>query len=226
MKSLTFSFDDGVTQDERLLRILNRYGLKATFNLNSQLLGQDGSLVCDGVRVRHRKVRADEVADLYRGHEVAAHTLTHPNLTTLPEKEVIRQVAEDQARLAELTGSPIVGMAYPMGGVNVNDDVARIIRENTSIRYARTIVSSYNFQVGGDLLRYHPTVYHREWDRMLALTERFIALETDEPQVLCIWGHSYEYDIADTWGAMEAFCARISWREGIRYCTNREALLP
>lgn len=34
MKAVTFSYDDGVTQDIRLVEILNRYGLKATFNLN------------------------------------------------------------------------------------------------------------------------------------------------------------------------------------------------
>ena len=34
-KAITFSYDDGVTQDRRLIEILNRYGLKATFNINS-----------------------------------------------------------------------------------------------------------------------------------------------------------------------------------------------
>lgn len=43
-KFLTFSYDDGVTQDKRLVKIFNRYGLKATFNINSELLGTPGSL--------------------------------------------------------------------------------------------------------------------------------------------------------------------------------------
>lgn len=34
-KAVTFSFDDGVTQDIRLIEIFNKYGLKGTFNLNS-----------------------------------------------------------------------------------------------------------------------------------------------------------------------------------------------
>ena len=41
-KAVTFSFDDGVTQDVRLIGILDRYGLKATFNLNPSLLGLQG----------------------------------------------------------------------------------------------------------------------------------------------------------------------------------------
>ena len=40
-KFLTFSFDDGVTQDVRLIELFNKYGMKATFNLNSELLGMD-----------------------------------------------------------------------------------------------------------------------------------------------------------------------------------------
>ena len=43
-KFLTLSYDDGVTQDKRLVKIFNRYGLKATFNINSELLGTPGSL--------------------------------------------------------------------------------------------------------------------------------------------------------------------------------------
>lgn len=34
-KAITFSFDDGHTQDIRLVEMLNKYGMKATFNLNS-----------------------------------------------------------------------------------------------------------------------------------------------------------------------------------------------
>ena len=35
-KAVTFSYDDGVVQDKRLAEIFNKYGIKATFNFNSQ----------------------------------------------------------------------------------------------------------------------------------------------------------------------------------------------
>ena len=44
LKAVTFSYDDGVTQDIRLIELLNRYCLKCTFNLNSELLGKNGML--------------------------------------------------------------------------------------------------------------------------------------------------------------------------------------
>ena len=34
-KALTFSYDDGNVQDKKLLDILNRYGMKCTFNVNT-----------------------------------------------------------------------------------------------------------------------------------------------------------------------------------------------
>ena len=103
-KAVTFSFDDGVTQDIRLIDIFNKYGLKCTFNLNSGLLGLPGELERNGNKIRHDKVKASEVKSIYAGHEVAVHTLTHPNLTQLDEETVVRQVEEDRKALSELCG--------------------------------------------------------------------------------------------------------------------------
>ena len=36
-KALTLSYDDGVEQDITLMGILDKYGIKCTFNLNSGL---------------------------------------------------------------------------------------------------------------------------------------------------------------------------------------------
>ena len=44
-KAVTFSFDDGVLQDKRTIEILNKYGLKATFNLNSGKFGTNGQVL-------------------------------------------------------------------------------------------------------------------------------------------------------------------------------------
>lgn len=32
LKAVTFSYDDGVLQDERRINLFNKYGLKCTFN--------------------------------------------------------------------------------------------------------------------------------------------------------------------------------------------------
>ena len=226
-KILTFSYDDGVTQDIRLISLLNKYGMKATFNLNSGLLGKDGSLVREGVRVDHIKIKPQDVRHVYAGHEVAAHTLTHPFLPTLmDDREVVRQVEEDRQALSALCGYEVVGFAYPGGGINHDKRVADIIRENTGVRYCRHTDSSHSFAVQTDLFEFAPTVYHHaEWDKMFALGERFLQTKTTETQIFYVWGHAYEFDIHNTWDKFERFLQMMAGAPDITYATNKEALL-
>ena len=222
-KAVTFSFDDGVLQDIRLIEILNKYGLKATFNLNSGLASQSQRWNYNGVDVVH--IDAEDIPAVYKNHEVAVHTLTHPNLTQLDEQEIIRQVEEDRMNLSRMVGYEVVGMAYPCGGVNNDERVAKIIREKTGVQYARTITSTYNFMLQKNLLRFNPSVYYTE-KRLDEIIDSFLTVERSEPQLLYIWGHSYEMDAGDiTWEHFEEICNRISNQEEIFYGTNKEILL-
>lgn len=226
-KAVTFSYDDGVTQDIRLIELLNKYGLKCTFNLNSELLGKRGILIRENQRISHYKIHPEDVKYVYEGHEVAVHTLTHPNLTTLNEKEIIRQVEQDRLNLCELVGYEVEGMAYPCGGVNNNDDVAEIIKNNTGVRYCRTITDTDSFDMQKNLYRFNPNVYHiMEYERLMKMGEEFVSMKTEIPQIFYIWGHSYEMDFhPDYWNKLEEFFALISNRDDIFYGTNAEVLL-
>ena len=225
-KAITFSYDDGITQDRRLINILNRHGLKCTFNINSERLGTPGLLIRENMTIAHCKSRPCEVPLIYAGHEVAAHTLTHPSLPTLPDEEVIRQVEEDRRILSELVGYEVVGMAYPGGGKNYDERVAKLIRENTGIRYARTTVCTGEFGLEPDLYTYRPSAYHlMGWDALAEMGKKFLESQSDENQVFYVWGHSYELDYYDTWSQFEDFCRLIANRDDIFYGTNREVLL-
>ena len=225
-KAITFSYDDGVTQDVQMIELMNKYGIKGTFNLNSELLGTGMFLSGTNYRLCHYKIRPEDVRGLYEGHEVAVHTLTHPNLTTLEDAEVIRQVEQDRLNLSELAGYEVVGMAYPCGGVNNDDRVAKLIRENTGVKYSRTITSTHNFDLQDNLFRFNPSVYYMHMDKMMDLAREFVELETEEPKIYYIWGHAYEMDYADDcWSKFAELCEFISGREDIFYGTNKEVLL-
>lgn len=226
-KAVTFSYDDGVTQDIRLIELLNKYDLKCTFNLNSELLGTKGILVGDNLRVAHYKIHPEDVKYVYEGHEVAAHTLTHPNLTQLDEAEIIRQVRQDQENLSALVQYDVIGMAYPCGGVNNDDRVADIIQKNTDIRYCRTITSTGNFEPQSNLYRFNPSTPHMDnWDRLMEMGREFVELKTETPKIFYIWGHSYEMDYAsDAWVRLEEFFDLISKKDDIFYGTNAQVLL-
>ena len=227
MKAVTFSYDDAVTQDIRLIELFNKYGLKATFNLNSSHFGKPNTLLREGVEVSHNKIAAADVARVYQGHEVASHTLTHPFLPKIEDDaEIIRQVEEDRLKLSELVGYEVVGFAYPGGGVNFNSHIADLIREHTGARYARTTVSTHNFDLQSNLYEFKPTVYHHaEMDTMFELAESFLSMKTDKPQLFYIWGHAYEFDIHNDWDRFEEFCKLISGKDDIFYGTNKEVLL-
>jgi len=225
-KAITFSYDDGITQDIRLSELLNKYGLKCTFNLNSELLAKKGILIRNNQRISHYKIYPDDVKYVYEGHEIAAHTLTHPNLVDCENDEVIRQVENDRLNLSELAGYEVVGMAYPCGGVNNDDRVAKIIKENTGIKYSRTIASNGSFDLQENLLRFNPTVYHLDFDKMMELGREFVELKTETPKIFYIWGHSYEMDYApDNWIKLEEFFKLISNKNDIFYGTNKGVLL-
>ena len=225
-KAITFSYDDGTTQDIRLIELLNKYNLKSTFNINSELLGQRGTLSRNGKRIAHYKIHPEDVRSLYEGHEIAVHTLTHPNLTKCETEEVIRQVEQDRLKLSELAGYEVVGMAYPCGGVNNDDRVAQIIKEHTGVKYSRTITVNNSFDLQDNLYRFNPTSFHADFEQLMNLGQEFIDLKTDTPKVFYIWGHSFEMDYeADYWIKLEEFFKLISNKDDIFYGTNKEILL-
>ena len=222
-KAVTFSYDDGVTQDKRLIELFDKYGLKATFNINSELLGLSGEIMHDGQIATHIKNKPEEIKDIYKNHEIAAHTLTHPFLPDQTDEEVIRQVEQDRLNLEKLSGKSVVGMAYPCGGTNFNEHIAEVIRDNTGVKYCRTTVSSHSFDMQDNLYVFKPTVYHRaDGDKMFELGKRFLETKSDKPQLLYIWGHAYEFDFENTWDRFEEFCKLISGHDDIFYGTNRE----
>lgn len=71
-KVLTMSYGDGRTADRKLVEIFNRHGIKGTFHLNAGLFDAADRLA------------KDEVARLYQGHEVSAHTFTNPTIAGCP----------------------------------------------------------------------------------------------------------------------------------------------
>ena len=210
-KALTFSYDDGVWQDERLAELFNRYGVKCTFNINSALLGDES-----GRRLTLNKARA-----VYKGHEVAVHTLTHPHLENLPRDEVLAEVLGDKKALQAMFGVPVTGMAYPYG--TYSDAVVDALRD-CGIAYSRTVEASLGFDLPEDPLRLKPTCHH-DHKKVFELAEAFLKDEGDKPLLLNIWGHSYEFDQQDNWSRMEDLLKLLSGREDVFYGTNMQVLL-
>ncbi len=209
-KALTFSYDDGQIYDRKLVEILNRHGLKGTFHLNSGTLAQD--------RNHHIFIAADEVAELYAGHEVAVHGVQHRNLPTLTKNQVVNEVLEDRRALEKLTGGMVQGMSYAFG--NYSDEIMRILR-SVGIKYSRTVNSTNGFFPPVDFLAWHPTCHHN--GQLMELGESFLNVPGFiELPLMYVWGHSFEFDRNGDWNVIEDFAQLMEGKENIWYATNGE----
>ncbi len=217
-KVLTLSYDDGVVQDMRLIEILNKYGLKATFNINSALY-----LPEDTVRENfYGRMKLSEAQALYKnsGHEIAVHAYTHPFLERLDTAEIIYEITEDRKAIERDYGTIVRGMAYPFG--TYSDKVVDVL-DKCHIAYARTVCSTLNFNFPDNWLTLHPTCHHKH-PELMPLVKRFVEEKSryNHPEMFYLWGHSYEFDNDDNWEVIERFAEYAGGHEHIWYATNIE----
>jgi len=215
-KAVTLSYDDGITQDKRLVSIFNKYDLKATFNLNSGIQNENSYWVDNGTTIKRMNI--DEIEEVYRGHEIAVHSLTHPQLEELPREMIITEIFEDRKNLEKIFGYPVRGMAYPYG--TYNKKVIEVMK-NCGIEYSRTVNQHEKFNLPENFLEWHPTCHHRN-SRLMDITKNFLLNDFKFMSLLYVWGHSYEFDLDENWELIEEFCETISNNNEIWYATNIE----
>ena len=193
-KLFLLSFDDGTVYDRRFVELLNRYGIPCTFNLNSGL--EDFVWYYeDRHPIRRQQLR--ETVDMYQGHEIASHTLTHPLLTALAPPALAREVGEDCAALKDIFGLEDIGFGVPFTACGERE--IRLIRK--FVRYIRLSAFSDSFALPED--PYHIPIHGLYND--LDIREK-IALfaQSDLPVSLFVMaGHSYEFEVNDHWEYME-----------------------
>ncbi len=218
-KALTFSYDDGVEMDRRLVGIFNNYGMKCTFNLNSGIMTPASCWEKNCVKIR--RMSPEGLPELYKGHEIAVHCSTHPDLTQLTPDEARREIMDDKKTLESLFGCEIKGMAYPYG--TYNDTIVDIVKD-CGIKYSRTCEDTHGFALPEKLLTFGATCHH-DYIGLWALLDRFLAYDGEAPALFCVWGHSYEFSAYDNWSRIERFCKMAAGRDDIFYGTNSEVFL-
>lgn len=209
-KALTMSYDDGKLQDERLLSIFNQYGIKGTFNLNYGLMGLDK---------KPPRFEKEQIKELYKGHEIATHTMTHPTIARCPLTYVAEEILEDRKGLEKALGTLVRGHAYPNG--SYSEEIKTLFRQ-MGIAYARVVETTGEFELPDDFMEWKATCHHN--DPQLMEKAKYFA-EFHKPQYLklmYVWGHSYEFDNNDNWNVIEEFCEYMGGREDIWYATNIE----
>ena len=213
-KALTLSYDDGTVYDKKMVEILDRYGIKCTFNLNSGLMGKE------------RRMTKDECIELFGNshHEVAVHGKEHMSLLDVNVTFGLRDISDDRRELENMFGRIITGMAYAFG--DYRDDTPDMLK-HCGILYARTCVETERFDMPSNMLLWPSTCIHRN-PRLFELLDKFLDstparhIWVDEPRLFYLFGHSYEFNDYNEWELLEEFCRKAGGRDDVWYATNME----
>ena len=218
-KAVTMSFDDGCIHDIHLVEILNRYGMKATFNLPGTEFPQEDT---------PWKISAERAKTMYfpNGHDVAMHGEQHMALIRAAAKDGIREVMNNRSFLESFYGRIIRGMAYSDHGTT-NPEIKGYLKL-LGITYARTIMTTGKFDIPTDWLEWNMTVKTSEREKAMELADAFLARDVRKqyqayqgPMLFAFWGHSFEY-YPDTWYQFENLCEKLSGHEDIWYVNNTD----
>lgn len=210
-KVLTFSYDDGKEEDKRLIDIFNANGLKGTFNLNySHLHNVDYSQ-------KHVRIPEKEILDVYKGHEIATHTLTHPTIERCPLTEVAYEILEDRKGLESIVGAPVRGCAYPNGSYSA--EIMALFKQ-LGIAYARVVETDPTFNLPNEPMAWKGTARHRD-PKLMEYADFFVNFNKKQYlKCFYVWGHSYEFEDDNNWDVIEKFAEKVGGKDDIWYATN------
>ena len=217
-KAFTLSYDDGTVFDKRLVETIERYGVKATLNINTEGIGKSGN-----------KLSKEELIALAASSsvEIAAHGYRHHSLASVESGVATYDVIKDREVLETMLGKIVRGMAYANG--SVSDSVVEILR-GCGIEYSRTTVSTEKFELPTDWLRLPATCHHNN-PRLMELAREFVEKQEEgyvwrnRPMLFFVWGHSHEFDRDGNWEVLDELCEYVGGRDEIWYATNGEICL-
>lgn len=215
-KAFVLTYDDGVLQDVRLVLLLNRYGLKGTFNLNSLLMERE--FVWHHERIGAvRRLPLAVAAHLYEGHEVASHTCTHPDLQGMSYEGLLYELGHDKYLLEQLVKQPVSGFGVPF---DYYDDTVADAARQLGFRYARGSAETRSYAPNADAFYQNAGMFHLS-DGLEAFVDGFFATDLELASCIIV-GHSYDLDAENLWEAMEAMFAKIAADENVLSMTHLE----
>ena len=224
-KAVTLSYDDGSRHDLKFSQIISEYGLKCTFNLNS-----------DEARGKSALTKEQVIENfLDKGHEIAVHGYMHRAEGTLRTIEGIQDVLACRLELERKYDMIIRGMAYPDSGITrfangASYDNIRRYLSDLDIAYARTLGGDNDsFELPDDWYRWMPSVKHKN-PQIFEYIDKFLNIDCStntyraarQPRLFYMWGHSHEFAHDDNWSLLTEICEKISGKEDIWYATNIE----
>lgn len=211
-KAVTLSYDDGSKHDARLIEIMQKHGLKGTFNISSSHLQNEPE---NSVPI---------ATYLDAGMEIAMHGENHLWVVACTGADEVGEFYRDKQTLEKLTGRMMRGGAYAYG--TFTDRTVGLLR-SLGVSYFRTCHQTYDFALPGEWLRWPMTCTHG-YPKLFELVDAFLAerpkgaVYYEKPRLFYLMGHSWEFARDNSWDVIEQFGERVGGREDVWYATNAE----
>ena len=230
-KYFTISFDDGITQDLKIMEICKKYDFyDCTFNINTGLCGESWDWVGEYLgdpTLTHQRFTKDELkSGIYDGFDVEVHTLTHPSLKDNDSHplKLKKEINRDAKNIYRYTGVYPLGMAWPGGDTEYTDKTVELVAKHTNVGFARAVSSTYGFGLPEYFLKWYPTCSISDAN-VLKLAEDFLNAECSGDMLFYVWGHGYELDFYNSYGTLEKLIKMMTEAEDVVTVTNAEFYL-
>ena len=210
-KAMTLSYDDGSKDDIQLIEIMQKYGLKGTFN------------ICSGRLQKEPDYRTPIDVYLKSNMEVAMHGVDHLWVKACIGGDIIREFYQDKLALEDLTDNIIRGGAYAYGCFN---EETLAVLKMLGVSYFRGTVETESFEIPTEWLKWPMTCRHRN-KRLFSILDSFLAERPNSPyyntpRLFYLMGHSWEFTADNNWDLIEKFGKKVAERDDIWHATNIE----
>lgn len=178
-----FSFDDGVEQDKKAIKLLKQYGIKeAIFFIPIHSWGM-------------------LYPETYNDYKVGGHTITHPSdLKQLTDEELDKEIKESRKKLGEQFLYSIDWFCYPRGRYNPNI-IAKV--KEAGFKWARTTkigIGGSDYELKGFHMFARKEYQGIDW---LDYIEKVLNQHKNSNATIHIWCHSWEIDKFNEWNKFE-----------------------
>lgn len=239
----TTSWDDGDPLNLKLVNLLNKYGIQATFYLEGKYLD--------------RPEASAEILEINSTCEIGAHSFSHPKLNQLKLEEVEQEIILGKTKIENLLKKKVEVFAYPYGFYN--SSIIEILKK-IGFLGARTtegfvIKRSEDFFKFGTTLQIYPHPFrkkdakHFQGIKVIAqpliknypiilksnlslnslynwlnLAKNLFNYAYQEGEIFHLWGHAWEIEKYGMWEDLENFFQYLKKYQKINFFTNSQTL--
>lgn len=212
MKYFIFSVDDGTIYDEEIVKIFNSFHIKATFNLNSGL----SHFVWELNKKPIKRLDLEWRKDVYKGHEIASHTLTHPHLTLCHDDYIEYEVSEDIDNLERIFREEVKTFAFPFE--DYDERCIDIIKTVGQLEVIRISKIDESFKFPKDL--HHVCITTYDISKAKRKVQKFI--NDKEAELFVYVFHGYDYGLKKKYQMLIDICELLTKQKDIKIITMSE----